>query len=226
MSDFGMSRIRHAISRTLTSRRDGGRSRYVAPELEAGMVLSSTEPSDIYSFAMTIIALGTGVKPFFDIERDLEAAKQARKGSRPIIPESIHGLPPNAVWGLEPLLQQMWVDSPAKRLNAIKVEDELQKIFDGYQSFQRINLSLVDEISSVPASVALPFVRMALTCYPDIKHNDILDVLHDTQPEHQHLLISQLIELALSPLDGKATSSYCPVNAAKHLTSLLPISFV
>lgn len=74
-----MSRIRHAISRTLTSRRDGGRSRYVAPELEAGMVLSSTEPSDIYSFAMTIIALGTGVKPFFDIERDLEAAQHKER---------------------------------------------------------------------------------------------------------------------------------------------------
>lgn len=231
LSDFGMSRIRHAISRTLTSRRDGGRSRYVAPELEAGMLLSSTEPSDIYSFAMTILALGTGVKPFFDIERDLVAAQHARKGSRPVIPKLIHGLPSNVVCGLEALLQQMWGNNPAKRFNAIEVEDELKGIFDGYQSFQRINLSLVGTISSAPASIALPFERMALSCYPDINLDDILDALHNAQPQHQPFLISQLIELALSdpptpPLDGKITSVYRSVNTANHLMFLLPISCI
>lgn len=54
----------------------GGRARFVAPELSAGPEkFRINEASDIYSLAMTIYALGTGLPPFHHLS--IHAATRA-----------------------------------------------------------------------------------------------------------------------------------------------------
>lgn len=82
--DFGLSRIRHEVPRTNTSRRQGGAPRFIAPELSSGTELfRSNEASDVYSLAMTIYTLGTGLKPFHYFKHWLPALQAARSGERP-----------------------------------------------------------------------------------------------------------------------------------------------
>lgn len=82
--DFGLSRIRHEVPRTNTSSRQGGDPRFVAPELSSGTELfRSNEASDVYSLAMTIYTLGTGLKPFHHFKHWLPALQAAQSGKRP-----------------------------------------------------------------------------------------------------------------------------------------------
>jgi len=84
LCDFGLSRVRHEISRTFTSVRQGGRLRFIAPEIyDAEEDVFADEPSDIYSLAMTIYALGILSVPFDDLRNERSAARAAREGKRP-----------------------------------------------------------------------------------------------------------------------------------------------
>ena len=70
--DFGMSTVMEdvtekAASVTLTS---SGSTRWLAPELIEGLILSPTFPADTYSFAMAILELLTGKHPFANLKRD------------------------------------------------------------------------------------------------------------------------------------------------------------
>ena len=64
LSDFGFARIRHDISRSMTISHSGGTIRHMAPEILCGDEVRPTPPSDVWSFAMTIIELSTGAHPF------------------------------------------------------------------------------------------------------------------------------------------------------------------
>ena len=82
--DFGFSRIRHEVSRTNTIIRQGGRPRFVAPELSMGHEkIRGTEASDVYSLAMTIFTLATGVTPLNDIGNVFAVVRAAEEGTRP-----------------------------------------------------------------------------------------------------------------------------------------------
>lgn len=87
LSDFGLSRIRHEVTRTHTNIREGGRTRFMAPELLAGDELFRTSPaSDIFSLSMTFWNVWTRELPFAELlnERKVEAA--IRGGQRPNCP--------------------------------------------------------------------------------------------------------------------------------------------
>lgn len=72
------------MTRTHTLLRQGGRQRFLAPELSAGPEqFRINEASDIYSLAMTIYALGTGLVPFHDLKGDFAASRSAEEGIRP-----------------------------------------------------------------------------------------------------------------------------------------------
>ena len=59
LCDFGLARIRHEVTRPCTSIREGGKLRYLAPELLSGPEsFRTTAESDIYSLAMTFFQLG------------------------------------------------------------------------------------------------------------------------------------------------------------------------
>ncbi|KAF8324137.1 kinase-like protein, partial [Clavulina sp. PMI_390] len=120
LSDFGLSRIKHELTRTSTDIFEGGRERYLAPEL---LLLSEdasfrTHPaSDCYAFGMTIFELATLQKPFAQFRRDRAASNAAEKGCRPSRPsqETLGMLSTQAADMLWELLTVMWAHEPSKR---------------------------------------------------------------------------------------------------------------
>ena len=103
LCDFGFSRIRHEVTRTSSS-------------------------SDIYSLAMTFLALVTLTLPFMEIDREFEAANLARQGIRPRRPMKLN-VPPVAEDLLWPLLDNMWQQEPDQRPSASSVYEALNEIF-------------------------------------------------------------------------------------------------
>lgn len=76
MCDFRLSRIRHRVARTRSIIRQGGRPRFIAPEIyDAEDCFVTNVPGDIYSLAMTIHTPGIGSLPFE------ETNVAARRGS-------------------------------------------------------------------------------------------------------------------------------------------------
>ena len=92
LCDFGLSRIKHEITRTLTIASHGGRQRFIAPEICDPETEETRidESSDIYSLAMTIYALGTRSVPFVGLNNG-RARQAAVQGERPSKPDSLGG---------------------------------------------------------------------------------------------------------------------------------------
>ena len=129
LCDFGFSRIRHETTRTHTLIREGGRFRYLAPELSSGpFKFRTSQASDIYSLAMTFLTLLTLALPFSEINREFEAARAAEQGIRPQRPKKMNLMPAeeNPMWDL---LGHMWRHDPEKRVNAFSVDDQLKAVF-------------------------------------------------------------------------------------------------
>lgn len=132
LCDFGLSRLRHNITRTHTTIRSGGRLRLVAPEVSSATLRRAIELSDIYSFAMTILALGTGETPFSSFNNQA-ADRMASKGRRPPIPSSLHGLDAVFTERMGQLLSQMWVHEASLRWLSKQVVKELESISGQYE---------------------------------------------------------------------------------------------
>lgn len=121
LCDFGLSRIRHEVSRTLTSIHTGGRSFFVAPEISSGEILRPTESSDIYSLAVTIYELGTkGISRSFGKQggTGMGAIQAAIQGQRPSCPDSFCGLNSVNTSYLYSVLNTMWGPDPKSRKTA------------------------------------------------------------------------------------------------------------
>ena len=127
LCDFGLSRIRHEISRTHTTIHQGGRERFIAPEIASGIEWRINEKSDIYSLAMTIYALGTKSFPFEHIDRGAVACKLAREGERPQKPSSLGGLTAEETEHLWTLMERMWNHNPQHRPTVSRARDEISR---------------------------------------------------------------------------------------------------
>ena len=89
--DFGFSRIRHEVTRTHSKIREGGRTRFLAPELLDGpQEFRTTTSSDVYSLSLTFFSLVTLETPFSHYARDLAAAAASQRGERPSKPDNPH----------------------------------------------------------------------------------------------------------------------------------------
>src|ERR1700733_14001612 len=113
--DFGLSRIRHEISRTHTTIHQGGFQRFVAPEISSRTQERINEKSDIYSLAMTIYALGTRSSPLGHIRDGADACRAAQEGERPQKPDSLGGLTKEETQCLWALMERMWCPNPELR---------------------------------------------------------------------------------------------------------------
>ena len=125
--DFGLSRIRHEISRTHTTIHQGGRERFLAPEIASGTEWRINEKSDIYSLAMTIYALGTKSFPFQHTDRDIAACRVAREGERPQKLSSLGGLTMEETEPLWTLMERMWNHDPECRPAVSSARDEIMR---------------------------------------------------------------------------------------------------
>lgn len=116
LCDFGLSRVRHEKTRTLTGTRAGGSLRYLAPELIfSDDHLRSNEASDIYALAMTFLALGTLQHPFTDIPNEQRAIRAAEQGRRPSQPEALGCLGMDQTSYLWLSMEMMWHHEPRVR---------------------------------------------------------------------------------------------------------------
>jgi len=132
LCDFGLCRIRYEISRTHTEIRQGGRVRFVAPELWSGQrPLRINEASDTYSLAMTIYALGTHRRPLFKYDNDFAVVNAIQTGARPEQPESLGGLPPHKTEELWKIMSAMWAQDPDRRSSMHLVKARFYMLFGG-----------------------------------------------------------------------------------------------
>lgn len=122
LCDFGLSRIRHDVTRTYTCIRSGGRQLFLPPELSEQREGRPNEAGDVYAFAMTMLRLGTGEDPFEGVYRNVyDAVREAQLGSRPPQPKGLGGLPDASFNTLWSLMERMWAHNPAERPTASEV---------------------------------------------------------------------------------------------------------
>ncbi|KAF8316807.1 kinase-like protein, partial [Clavulina sp. PMI_390] len=128
LCDFGLSRIRHEVTRTRTIIQEAGRLRFLAPELSGGLTKSfRTSPSsDIFSLAMTFLNTWSGQQPFSQCHKEVKAASYIRKGRRPEMPSdgvSLDPKPKRLLWGL---ICEMWAQEPDARPSSSGVFAQLR----------------------------------------------------------------------------------------------------
>ena len=127
LCDFGLSRIRHEISRTHTILHQGGRQRFIAPEISSGLEARINEKSDVYSLAMTIYALGARSMPFGHIDQDIVVCRAAREGERPQQCDSLGRLTTEETAHLWSSMERMWSHDPRCRPMVSSARDETMR---------------------------------------------------------------------------------------------------
>ncbi|KAF8294170.1 kinase-like protein, partial [Clavulina sp. PMI_390] len=130
LCDFGLSRIRHEVTRARTMRQEGGRIRFLAPELSLSLEgqFLTTSASDVFSLAMTLLNLCTGRMPFAEVRNEWQVASRVNQGGRPNRPAegfltSRVGL---LLWEL---LEIMWAQMPENRPSSANVVLRLEELF-------------------------------------------------------------------------------------------------
>ncbi|KAF8291785.1 kinase-like protein, partial [Clavulina sp. PMI_390] len=124
LCDFGLSRIRHEVTRTRTVLQQGGRRRFIAPEIISAKKKKSarvTPASDLFSLAMTFLNTWSGQAPFHELA-NFKAESYLRKGGRPSMPNADQT---RCLWDL---LNQMWAQVPSSRPSSQHVVFCLEKI--------------------------------------------------------------------------------------------------
>ncbi|KAF8290586.1 kinase-like protein, partial [Clavulina sp. PMI_390] len=132
LCDFGLSRIKHEVSRPLSIREGGGKARFVAPELyeSSADLFASSQESDVFGLAMTFLNAWSGQLPFFEIKNERQVTSKLRQGLRPMEPVAAVTLDSSLKIGFWQLLEGMWAHNVSKRPSSNKVLDQLESIFD------------------------------------------------------------------------------------------------
>ncbi|KAF8309232.1 kinase-like protein [Clavulina sp. PMI_390] len=117
LCDFGLSRIRHEVTRTHTALQEGGRIRFLAPELSSGGMVKfrTSKESDIFSLAMTFLNIWTGKPPFSHVKNEQKVLAHFLKGQRPPHPASTITLEATVTTNFWNLIVNMWAQEPEKR---------------------------------------------------------------------------------------------------------------
>ena len=127
--DFGLSRICHEVTRHNTLIFEGGRYRFLAPELLSGQEkFRTSEASDIFSLSMTFYIFWARQPPFINLN-EFQAATAIHKGDRPSRPADAPGVASDKMDSFWLLIQQMWAHEADNRLATEKVHARLERIF-------------------------------------------------------------------------------------------------
>ncbi|KAF8307509.1 kinase-like protein [Clavulina sp. PMI_390] len=131
--DFGLTRIRHEVTRTNTGIREGGRLRYLAPELTSVPTdkFRTTTASDIFSLGMTFFSLMTLEIPFTG-HWEYDAVARINRGERPCRPqtETYVSITPTVEARLWTLVEGMWAQHLGERPTADDVSVSLRGEFN------------------------------------------------------------------------------------------------
>jgi serine/threonine protein kinase len=130
LCDFGLSRIRHEVTRTQTNIREGGRLRYLAPELLAGdESFRTTVATDIFSLSMTFLHVWSRQVPFVEFSREQKATAAIRKGRRPKRPAVHIDLTSDIEQEFWLLIVDMWAQEASSRPQSEDMQKRLEAIF-------------------------------------------------------------------------------------------------
>lgn len=134
LCDFGLSRISHEVTRTRTMLHEGGRTRFLAPELLAGTTdrFRTTQFSDVFSLSMTFLNIWTRQHPFVEIRKEQKVAASLRRGQRPMRPTGAIELTPYVEERFWRLLVEMWAHEPQTRPSSERVRDALETFLRVY----------------------------------------------------------------------------------------------
>lgn len=110
---------------------EGGRTRFLAPELAYGTTdrFRTTQASDIFSLSMTFLNIWTRRHPFFEIKKELKVAAKLREGQRPKRPKGAVELIPDVEEQFWEILVEMWAHEPSTRPPSRAVSEDLDQIF-------------------------------------------------------------------------------------------------
>jgi len=131
LSDFGLCKLRHEVTRTLSRNGDvkeGGSSRYLAPEILNGDIIKWTPESDRYSLAMTFLELAILDRPFSEISNEYAVIIAVGQGRHPQRPPALHNLETEKADMFWELLESMWDHNPAQRLPLPQVRTRLDAL--------------------------------------------------------------------------------------------------
>ncbi|KAF8300458.1 kinase-like protein, partial [Clavulina sp. PMI_390] len=144
LCDFGLSRIHHEPSRSHSIREDGGRTRFIAPELHDSSAdqFSSTQESDIFALAMTYLNAWSSHPPFSEIKNEYLVTSRYRQGLRPMEPGAVVMLEPRMKTDFWKLITTMWAHDVSKRPSSSTVLEQLEDIFNPCESYWWIQLFL------------------------------------------------------------------------------------
>ncbi|KAF8279881.1 kinase-like protein [Clavulina sp. PMI_390] len=126
LCDFGLSHIRHEVTRTRTIIREGGMRRFMAPELSSVSMerFRATTATDIFSLAMTCLNAWSAQLPFS------EGRRLPQKRATPHdthYPRRIK--PKRKIATLGFAKKNMWSQVPAGRPSSADVEGSLMHVF-------------------------------------------------------------------------------------------------
>ncbi|KAF8308860.1 kinase-like protein, partial [Clavulina sp. PMI_390] len=126
LCDFGRSRICHDVSRSLSTREEGGRLRFLAPEVYSGQraYFYSTQESDIFGLAMTYLHAWSCQLPFIKFNEHQVTAILCQ-GQRPVQPLNTTILHPAVKAKFWTLLTNMWAHQVSKRPSSKQVLEHL-----------------------------------------------------------------------------------------------------
>jgi serine/threonine protein kinase len=128
--DFGFSRIHHEVTRTLTNIREGGKYRFLAPELlEGPEKFRTSAATDVFSLSMLYFNLWARQPPFAHLSNELAAATAIRSGERPSRPTDDLGFPFKTMESFWLLIQRMWANKADHRPATEEVQLHLEAIF-------------------------------------------------------------------------------------------------
>ncbi|PPQ63201.1 hypothetical protein CVT24_005746 [Panaeolus cyanescens] len=128
--DFGTAKLiedvtEKSASQTLTA---GGSARWLAPEVIKGEASSPTITADIYSYAMAVLELLTGKRPYADCKRDVMVIQnivfEHKLPKRP--DEDEVGWPlSDGLWGL---MTRCWDREPSRRPSMADVTSRIESL--------------------------------------------------------------------------------------------------
>ena len=131
LADFGLSRIRHEVTRTQSMHHDheGGSQRYMAPELLNGPEhFCTSKASDVYALAMTYLSAGTEQQPFAMWENIHKVTAAVRNEERPPPVDKINQLSLLETSEFWTILEAMWCQKPSDRLSAEEVGRRMEAL--------------------------------------------------------------------------------------------------
>jgi eukaryotic-like serine/threonine-protein kinase len=151
ITDFGLSKSLRSQSQLSNRTGGSGTPGYIAPEVANGGKVDYS--SDIFSLAIVLCALLTGIFPFEQLTVEVAILFAIAKGERPVLPP---GLSP----GLTRLLEAMWSGDPSERPNAYIVISLIKGSRNNYEICVPDNMFQKKENSKVSLVHTICFSTM------------------------------------------------------------------